>query len=236
MTEQTHTRTASSRPAAASEAIEDYAKAIFTLARRGGAPVATSALAERLDVSPSSVTAMLKRLDELGLASYVPYRGATLTPAGERVALEVIRHHRLIEAFLSEALDMPWDRVHEEAEVLEHYISEDLERLIAERLGNPRFDPHGDPIPTAELRLGADPTTSLAALEPGKSARFARISDSDPEVLRYLARLGITPGVTIRVRRIEPFGGPVMVAVGRRRHALGAELAEKMRVVAEEAG
>jgi DtxR family transcriptional regulator, Mn-dependent transcriptional regulator len=218
-------------PAAAnSEAVEDYAKAIYALADRQDGPVGTSALAERLGVSPGTVTAMLKRLDELGLARYEPYHGVTLTAAGERVALEVIRHHRLIEAFLAEDLEMPWDRVHDEAEVLEHYISEDLERRIADKLGNPSLDPHGDPIPTSELALAADRTTALKELEPGEVATFARVSDSDPKMLRYLAERGIRPGVRVRVTGVQPFGGPVVVEVDGREHALGGELAEKMRV------
>jgi DtxR family Mn-dependent transcriptional regulator len=218
-------------PAAAnSEAVEDYAKAIYALADRQDGPVGTSALAERLGVSPGTVTAMLKRLDELGLARYEPYHGVMLTAAGERVALEVIRHHRLIEAFLAEDLEMPWDRVHDEAEVLEHYISEDLERRIAEKLGNPSLDPHGDPIPTPELDMATDRTTALQELEPGDVATFARVSDSDPKMLRYLAERGIRPGVRLRVTGVQPFGGPVLVEVDGREHALGGELAEKMRV------
>src|ERR687888_2143805 len=165
--------------APASEAVEDYAKAISALAHRLEGPVPTSALAERLDVAPSSVTAMLKRLDEARLVRHRRYRGVELTPQGERVALEVIRHHRLLEAFLADALGMPWDRVHDEAEVLEHYISEDLERRIADKLGNPALDPHGDPIPTPELAMAADRTTSLGRLEAGDMAIFARVSDSD---------------------------------------------------------
>jgi DtxR family transcriptional regulator, Mn-dependent transcriptional regulator len=139
------------RRAPATEAIEDYAKAIYALSRRRPGPVSNGELAERLGVAPGTATAMLKRLDGLGLVEYVPYRGATLTPAGEKVALEVIRHHRLIEAYLSEALGMPDDRVHEEAEVLEHYISEELEALIAAKLGEPSHDPHGTPIPGPDL-------------------------------------------------------------------------------------
>jgi DtxR family Mn-dependent transcriptional regulator len=218
-------------PAAAnSEAVEDYAKAIYALAARKDGPVGTSALAERLGVSPGTVTAMLKRLDELGLVRYEPYHGVTLTVDGERVALEVIRHHRLIEAFLAEDLAMPWDRVHDEAEVLEHYISEDLERLIAEKLGNPSLDPHGDPIPTPELALAADRTSALHELQAGDVATFARVSDSDPRMLRYLAERGIRPGVRFRVKDVQPFGGPVFVEVEGREHALGGELAQKMRV------
>jgi DtxR family Mn-dependent transcriptional regulator len=231
-----HTRTSSKTnlaersSAPATEAVEDYAKAIFALQRQEGGAVSTTALAERLGVAPSSVTAMVKRLDELHLVRYEPYHGVRLTAAGERVALEVIRHHRLLEAFLADALQMPWDRVHDEAEVLEHYISEDLERRIAEKLGNPSLDPHGDPIPTPELAMAADRTTALSRLAAGDVATFARVSDSDPEMLRYLAERGIRPGAQLRVTDVQPFGGPVFVAVGEREHALGGSLAQKMRV------
>jgi DtxR family Mn-dependent transcriptional regulator len=231
-----HTRTSSKaslaerQSAPATEAVEDYAKAVYGLQRYGEGPVTTSALAERLGVAPSSVTAMLKRLDELDLVRYEPYHGVTLTAAGERVALEVIRHHRLIEAFLADALEMPWDRVHDEAEVLEHYISEDLERRIADKLGNPPLDPHGDPIPTPELAIAVDHTTALDQLQAGALATFARVSDSDPRMLRYLDERGIRPGVALRVTDVQPFGGPVFVEVDGKEHALGGELAEKMRV------
>ncbi len=135
-----------------SEAIEDYAKAIYALSRDRAGPVLNGEVAERLGVTPATATAMLQKLDGLGLVEYMPYRGATLTPAGEKVALEVIRHHRLIEAYLSEALGMPDDMVHAEAEVLEHHISEQLEELIAAKLGEPSHDPHGMPIPGPDLR------------------------------------------------------------------------------------
>lgn len=134
-----------------SEAIEDYAKAIYALSREREGPVLNGDVAQRLAVAPATATAMLKRLADLGLVDYIPYRGVNLTPAGERVALEVIRHHRLIEAYLAEALGMPEDRVHAEAEVLEHYISEELELLIAAKLGEPSHDPHGTPIPGPDL-------------------------------------------------------------------------------------
>ena len=134
-----------------SEAIEDYAKAIYALSQQRQGPVLNGEVAERLGVAPATATSMLKKLGELGLVEYRPYKGVTLTPAGEKVALEVIRHHRLIEAFLAEALGMPSDRVHAEAEVLEHYISEDLEALIAAKLGEPSHDPHGNPIPGPDL-------------------------------------------------------------------------------------
>src|SRR6202035_3333928 len=134
-------------------AVEDCAKAIFALQSRSSVPVSTNALAERLGITPGSVSAMLKRLDELGLITHLPYRGVRLTQKGRRVALEVIRHHRLLESYLADALGMPWDRVHDEAEVLEHVLSDDLEALIAAKLGNPTVDPHGDPIPSAEFDL-----------------------------------------------------------------------------------
>jgi DtxR family Mn-dependent transcriptional regulator len=144
-------RSASGRRAPGTEAIEDYAKAIYALSLEREGPVTNGELAERLGVTPATATSMLKRLGELALVDYLPYKGVTLTQAGEKVALEVIRHHRLIEAYLSEALGMPDDRVHAEAEVLEHYISEELELLIAAKLGEPSHDPHGTPIPGPDL-------------------------------------------------------------------------------------
>jgi DtxR family Mn-dependent transcriptional regulator len=219
------------------QAVEDYAKAIFALQRRARAPVSTSALASRLGVAPPSVTAMLKRLDEMELVEHEPYRGVRLTPAGEKVALEVMRHHRLIESYLAEALGMPWDRVHDEAEVLEHYISEELEELIAAKLGDPSHDPHGDPIPDRDLTLpGDDDSVALDELEAGRSGTFARVSDSDPEMLRYLAARGIAPGDQLEVTAREPFGGPVLVRVNRAEHALGGELAASMRMTGLSAG
>jgi DtxR family transcriptional regulator, Mn-dependent transcriptional regulator len=213
------------------EAIEDYAKAIYALARRGKGPVGTTDLAERLGVTPASATAMLKRLDEMGLVRHQPYKGVTLTRGGEKVALEVIRHHRLLESYLSEALGMPWDRVHEEAEVLEHYISEELEELMAEKLGEPSHDPHGDPIPGRDLApLDDEGSKPLEALEAGESAIFARVSDSDSAMLRYLADRGIRPGVRLTLTGRQPFGGPLLVDVDGREHALGGELVRRMRV------
>ena len=135
------------RRAPATEAIEDYAKAIYAISRDREGPVLNGEVAERLGVTPATATSMLQRLAELGLVDYVPYKGVSLTAAGQKLALEVIRHHRLIEAYLAEALGMPEDRVHEEAEVLEHYISEEFEELMAAKLGEPSHDPHGNPIP-----------------------------------------------------------------------------------------
>jgi DtxR family transcriptional regulator, Mn-dependent transcriptional regulator len=212
------------------EAIEDYAKSIFALERRAGGPVGNSVVAERLGVSPASVTAMLKRMAELGLVEHEPYRGVTLTGAGRRVALEVIRHHRLIESYLADALGMPWDRVHAEAEVLEHYISEELEERMAEALGNPSVDPHGDPIPSAELALATEDAVPLSDLEPGDEGVFARVSDADPEMLRYLAERGIRPGARLSVSEREPFGDSLLIGVGGRPHSIGERLARRMLV------
>lgn len=218
-------------PAAAnSEAIEDYAKALLALEERGQRPVSTSALAERVGVSPGSVTAMLKRMAEQGLVDYQPYRGAQLTARGARVALEVTRHHRLLEAYLSEVLGMPWDRVHDEAEVLEHYISEELEELIASALGHPERDPHGDPIPDRDLAVVARRGTPLSELEPGRVGTFERVSDSDPEMLRYLDARGIRPGAELVVGEREPFGGGISIEVDGREHTIGAELAKRMLI------
>ena len=213
-----------------SPAVEDYSKAIFSLQARGSAPVATNALAERLGITPGSASAMLKKLEELGLITHVPYRGVRLTPAGRRVALEVIRHHRLLESFLADTLGMPWDRVHAEAEVLEHVLSEELEQLIASKLGNPTVDPHGDPIPGADLELDEPLTRTLESLPEGARGVFVRVSDSDPEMLRYLAECGISPGDRFVVRARQPFGGPLFVRFGAREHAIGGQLARAMRV------
>lgn len=213
-----------------SSAVEDYAKAIYALELRGGEPVSTNALAERIGVTAASASGMVKRLGELGLVSHEPYRGVALTNAGRRVALEVIRHHRLLELYLVQTLGVPWDRVHAEAEVLEHVLSEELEELIATKLGDPTHDPHGDPIPTRELTIEETATESLERLEPGACGTFARVSDSDSEMLRYLAQRGIAPGDELEVIERQPFGGPLFVRFGGAVHPLGGELARAMRV------
>lgn len=212
------------------EGAENYAKAIYQLQSEGEGEVGTGAVAERLGVTPASASAMLKRLADEGLLEHAPYRGVRLTPQGEQLALEMIRHHRLIELFLAEVLGMPWDRVHEEAEVLEHHISEELEELIAAKLGQPARDPHGDPIPSRELDLADDESVPLASLQPGQSGTFMRVSDRDAEMLRYLDARGIHPGARLTVAAREPFGGPISVVLGGDTHALGGELVERMRV------
>ena len=164
-----------------SASVEDYCKAIFSLESRAQGPVQTNALAERLGITAGSVSAMLRKLEELELITHTPYRGVRLTASGRRVALEVIRHHRLLELFLAKTLEMSLDRVHAEAEVLEHVLSEELEELIAAKLGDPRLDPHGDPIPSADLELAEPETHSLDTLDVGDRGVFVRVSDSDPE-------------------------------------------------------
>lgn len=214
-------------------AIEDYSKAIYSLEQRSEEPVTTNELAARLKVSPASASAMARRLDELELGSYSPYRGITLTERGRRLALEVLRHHRLLELYLVEALDVPWDRVHDEAEVLEHAISEELEELIAAKLGDPSHDPHGDPIPTKEGGVEEGATDPLDSLAPGQRGTFTRVSDSQPEMLRHLAELGIGPGDSFEVIERQPFGGPIVARFGEQVHSLGSELAAAMRVEVE---
>jgi DtxR family Mn-dependent transcriptional regulator len=213
-------------------AVQDYAKAIYALEQRGeaGGAVSTNALAERMGVTPASASSMVKRLDGLGLVTHVPYRGVQLTEAGNKVALEVLRHHRLLELYLSESLGVPWDRVHDEAEVLEHVLSEELEELIAAKLGNPTHDPHGDPIPTRDGRIATEVSEALSTMEPGSCGRFTRVSDADPEMLRYLGERGIAPGAEFEVIEKQPFDGPLFVRFGDEVHVLGGELARAMRV------
>jgi DtxR family Mn-dependent transcriptional regulator len=213
-----------------SDAVEDYAKAIYALAHGPAGTVSTTALAARLSVTPASASAMVKKLAERGLVEHVPYRGVRLTPQGERVALEVLRHHRLLELYLAEHLGVPWDAVHDEAEHLEHVISEDLEARIAAKLGHPTHDPHGDPIPDAELHIDEGTTRSLADLHPGDSGRFVRVSDSDPEMLRYLDGRGVRLGDLLEVVERQPFDGPLGVRVRGSVQVLGGRLAAAMRV------
>jgi len=218
-----------------SDAIEDYAKAIYALQRRAGHAVTTNALAERLGVTPSSASAMVKKLADRGLVRHERYHGVELTPAGTRVALEVLRHHRLLELYLAEHLGVPWDRVHEEAEALEHVLSEDLEARIAAKLGQPTHDPHGDPIPSPDLTIDEEDTRSLASLDVGDHGVFVRVSDSDPSMLRYLDERGVRLGDEIEVLDRQPFGGPLTARFGDDAQVLGGELATVIRVRLEPA-
>ena len=212
-----------------SESVQDYLKQIYLLERRDGR-AGTSDLAAALDVSAAAATAMAKKLAGMGLVTHHRYRGCTLTPAGRRAALEVLRHHRLLELYLTQALGLSWDRVHSEAERLEHVLSEELEAEIDRALGYPAIDPHGDPIPTPDLRIAPDHTHRMGELEPGQRAVVRRVPDGDPALLRYLAGLGLVPDAPVTLVEKAPFGGPVTLDVAGVRRAVGIELAERIRV------
>jgi DtxR family Mn-dependent transcriptional regulator len=205
-------------------AIQDYLKEIYKL-QSHGERATTTAIARRMGVAPSSATSMLKKLAALGLAEHSPYRGVELSEAGSMIALEVIRHHRLLEVYLAETLGLGIDAVHAEADRLEHVISEELEARIDEQLGHPTHDPHGDPIPDAGLRMAQRELRSLDALEPGEEATVERVPDDDAALLRYLAGLRLIPGGRVTMRRSEPFDGPLTVLVEGTEHAISRELA-----------
>jgi DtxR family Mn-dependent transcriptional regulator len=211
-------------------ACQDYLRAIFVLSGRSGR-VATSALAGRMGVSAPSATAMAKRLAAMGLVDRVPYRGLELTEAGRVIGTELLRHHRLLERYLADSLGLPLDAVHDEADRLEHGLSEELEALIDERLGYPSHDPHGDPIPDRELRIApvADRRT-LDELAAGEHATVASVPGDDPALLRYLGELGLVPSAAIASHGAAPFGGPVTVETSSGRHAISRELAATIGV------
>lgn len=228
------------------EAVDDYLKAIHELSSAGlpGRPratlsrVGTQELADHMRVSAASASRMLKQLDKLGYVSHEPYHGATLTESGERAALEVIRHHRLLETYLHDALGYGWDEVHAEADRLEHYISEDLEARIFDRLGRPGVDPHGDVIPTLEGALPPEQAENLAGQLPLADAPTAtpltvrRVPSDDPEKLRYLREIGLVPGACIEIIERQPYGGGLRLTVGdsRSERVLGEELAGEITV------
>lgn len=212
------------------KAIEDYCKAIWRLSE-AGRRVAPGDIAAAMGVTPASVTGMLRKLATLHLVSWSPYQAVELTEAGRRIALETIRHHRLIELFLAEALGMPWDRVHAEAERLEHVISEELEDRMDAALGFPRFDPHGDPIPTREGDIAERPLEALTDARVGGTYQIARVSDHDPDLLRYLGDLGLYPGVTFRVEGIEPYQGPLRLTLAERPVLLGRAAALQIQIL-----
>ena len=218
-----------------SQSMEDYLKVIFEVLERDDR-AATSAIAERMGIAPPSVTAMLKRLDDLGLVRYEPYRGATLTKTGTERALEVVRHHRLIELYLHEALGVPWDQVHAEAEKLEHVISEDLERRMAAALDDPRVDPHGAPIPALDGSFTRVAAVALVDAAPGEDVRIIEVDDRDPELLRYLAERRLTPGMRLELIRVEPFDGAVVVRADGAELAIGRTAAAAVRVSSKSDG
>jgi DtxR family Mn-dependent transcriptional regulator len=214
-----------------SKAVQDYLKAIYKLQELGGA-VTTSALAEEMEVTAASTTGMVKKLASLKLVKHSPYQGVILTKAGQKMALEVIRHHRLLELYLAEALGYTWDKVHEEAERLEHVISEEFEEKIFEALGRPTRDPHGDPIPSKDGTVITADHERLSDLEPGAGGVIRQVSNSDAEMLRYLGQRGLVPDTALEVVDKAPFNGPLTVRAGRTSHVLGRELARHIWVEA----
>lgn len=215
------------------QAIDDYLKTIFELSEDGGRAT-TAAIAKQLNIAPASVTGMLKKLSEKDppWVFYEKHQGASLTERGRARALEVIRHHRLIEKFLHDLLGYRWDEVHEEAEQLEHAISERFEDRIAEQLGDPTFDPHGHAIPRKDGTIPQRVEEALLEVETGSTVWVSRVSDRDPEILRYLSTLGIKPGVALRLIEKGPFDGPLMLKVGNKpkMHALGVKVCAEIHV------
>jgi DtxR family transcriptional regulator, Mn-dependent transcriptional regulator len=211
--------------------VEDYLKAIYRLSPEGR-PAATSDIARLLELSAPSVSGMVKRLSELGFLEHIPYKGVQLTEAGRRAALRMVRRHRLIEAYLVQFLGYSWDTVHVEAERLEHAVSDTLVERMAAALGHPIVDPHGDPIPTADGSIHELACTPLAEVDTGETVEILRVDEREPERLRYLALLGLVPGVVLTVLDRQPFGGPVTVESAGERHSIGAELAQVVLVAA----
>jgi DtxR family transcriptional regulator, Mn-dependent transcriptional regulator len=216
-----------------SQAVEDYLKAIFKL-QHEETKVSTTGLARKMGTSPAAATKMIKHLAENKLIDHTPYYGVRLTPAGEKIALEIIRHHRLLELYLHQALGYGWDEVDAEAEKLEHHISEEFEDRIDRMLDFPHTDPHGDPIPTREGVMAPRRGRPLADCEPGETLIILRVKDSDPEALRYLARIGMMLQVVIEVEEKQPFNGPITLRVGDVRHSIGRELANHVFVEASQ--
>lgn len=214
-----------------STSIQDYLKRIYELTENGS-PASTNDLARELNIKPASVTGMIQKLaaEKPALVEYQKHQGVTLTAAGKRAALEVIRHHRLLETWLVQTLGYSWDEVHEEAERLEHVISEDFERRIAAALGNPTRDPHGELIPTADLKMPVDDTTPLSSLRASQSATIQRVVATDPNLLRHLDSLGLTPGIQIEVTEYSAFDNNLTVKVGRKVSVLGLNITTKIFV------
>lgn len=214
--------------------VEDYLKAIYRLSPEGR-PASTSEIAHLLELSAPSVSGMVKRLSELGLLEHIPYKGVQLTDAGRSAALRMVRRHRMIEAYLVEFLGYGWDTVHQEAERLEHAVSDTLVERMAAALGHPAVDPHGDPIPAADGSIHELASIRLSDVAVGDTVEIRRVDESDPERLRYLAALGLVPGVTVTLADRQPFGGPVTVEADGVRHLIGPELAQVVLCAAETA-
>lgn len=217
-----------------SQSVEDYLRAIYKLEERGQ-KVSTTALAEILEVAPASVTKMLKRLATMNLVEHEPYYGVGLTPDGEKTALELVRHHRLIELFLTEIVGVPWDRVHDEAHRLEHALSEYLEDRLAQLLDDPDTDPHGQPIPSKDGEMLRRDIQTLDSLQEGVHAIVAEVDDHDPELLRYVATKGLFPKTPIRVIRREPFDGSMLIDVMGSEQSIGLTAAQHIWVTLQSA-
>ena len=218
-------------PEIITQSIQDYLKNIYEI-NEGGSPASTKDIAERLSIAPASVTGMLQRLasQKPPLVNYKKHQGVTLTKAGEKAALEVIRHHRLLEAWLVQTLGYSWDEVHEEAERLEHVISEDFERRIAAAMGHPLRDPHGELIPTADLKMPADDSTPLSALRKGQSGSILCIKGADAELLQYLDGLGLTPGVNLNVKEYSQYDHNLKIHIGTKSMTLGLKVTSKIYI------
>ncbi|HUF26486.1 MAG TPA: metal-dependent transcriptional regulator [Gemmatimonadaceae bacterium] len=209
--------------------VEDYLKAIYEIELAGTA-AATNDIAQRLSIAPASVSGMVRRLADQGLIAHEPYRGVRLTDAGRRAALRTLRRHRVIEAYLARALGYPWDRVHEEAERLEHAASDELIDRMASAIGEPTVDPHGAPIPTREGAVEERRHVTLADLSPGQRACVVRVSDEDAERLRYLAELDIVLGAEVEVVDRAPYDGPITIRLDGGERVVGPALASQVRV------
>ena len=215
-----------------SQSMENYLKVIFAILEKSDRAT-TSLIAERMGIASPSATAMIKKLAEVKLVTHEPYQGVQLTEVGRKMALEIVRHHRLLELYLSEALGVPWDQVHEEAEKLEHVISEDLENRIDDVLGNPTVDPHGAPIPSRDGTLRRIEGRRLSEVEPGESVKVMQVEDGDPELLRYLGSLNLYPGTEIEVLAVEPYDGPIVLRLGDGELILGRGAAAEVMVSAK---
>lgn len=212
-----------------SQAVEDYLKTIYTIEAEGD-KATTTKIANSLEVSSASATNMVKRLSEMGLVDYESYKGASLTKSGKKIALEIIRHHRLLELYLLEVMGYSWDEVHEEAEKLEHHISERFEEKIANLLDDPTHDPHGDPIPTKEGLMPEMDAEPLVEAEIDQEYMVSRVKDQDPELLRYLEKIGLLPGIKIKIQEKAPFEGPVTLLVENNEQVIGREVAKNIFV------
>lgn len=217
-----------------SQAVEDYIKSIYILETEDGSGtgVSTTRIADALQISSASVTNMVKKLDGLGLLQYESYRGVQLTDTGRKIALEIVRHHRLLELYLTEVMGYSWDEVHAEAEKLEHHISEQFEERIAELLDHPTHDPHGDPIPSKDGVMPEMARRSLADVPPREEVILGRVTDQEPELLRYLETIGLLPGVGLEVLKKEPLDGPITLRIGEQQQVIAHRIAQSLYVLA----